>query len=81
MFAQAMRNHWSIENGLPCVLDVAFREDESYARVGNSQANLSLIRHISLNLLKQEKSKKIGIAVKRKLAGWSNEYLLKVLLG
>lgn len=80
VFAQAVRNHWSIENGLHWVLDVAFREDESRARVGNSQANLSLIRHIALNLLKQEKSKKVGIAAKRKLAGWSNEYLLKVLL-
>jgi hypothetical protein len=62
------------------VLDVAFREDASRARMGNSQANLSLVRHIALNLLKQEKSKKVGIAAKRKLAGWSNEYLLKVVL-
>lgn len=59
VFAQAVRNHWSIKNGLHWVLDVAFQEDESRARIGNSQANLSLVRHIALNLLKQEKSKKL----------------------
>ncbi|MCP4877369.1 MAG: ISAs1 family transposase, partial [Gammaproteobacteria bacterium] len=35
-FAHAVRKHWGIENSLHWVLDVAFREDESRARAGNS---------------------------------------------
>jgi hypothetical protein len=34
---------------------------------------------IGLNLLKQEKSCRLGIKSKRKKAGWDESYLLKVL--
>lgn len=33
---------------------------------------------IALNLLKQETSIQLGIAVKREIAGWDNDYLRKV---
>lgn len=42
--------------------------------------NLAIIRHIALNLLKQEKTAKNGVKNKRKRAGWDKDYLLKVLL-
>ena len=61
------------------MLDIAFREDESRVRKDNSPENLAVLRHITLNLLKQEKSLKVGINAKRKRAGWDNDYLLKVL--
>jgi len=64
-----------IENELHWVLDVAF--DEDHCR-GGSQ-NLAVLRHIALNLLKQEKTANCGIKAKRKKAGWSEHYLLKVL--
>lgn len=76
---RAIRGHWGIENSLHWVLDIAFREDESRVRKDNSPENLAVLRHITLNLLKQEKSLKVGIAAKRKRAGWDNNYLLKVL--
>ena len=37
-----------------------------------------MIRHLALNLLKQERSAKGGIKAKRKKAGWGFDYLLKV---
>ncbi|MDC0535754.1 ISAs1 family transposase, partial [Francisellaceae bacterium] len=79
--AKSIRVHWSIENKLHWSLDMAFDEDHSRARVGNSAANLSVIRHIALNLLKVEKSLKVGIKTKRARAGWDHSYLLKIIFG
>jgi predicted transposase YbfD/YdcC len=77
----AIRAHWSIENQLHWVLDIAFREDESRLRKGNGAQNFGLLRHIALNLLKQETTCKRGIKTKRLKAGWDMDYLVKVLVG
>lgn len=76
---RAVRGHWAIENSLHWVLDIAFREDECRIRAANSAANVAVLRHISLNLLKQEKSCKRGIKTKRLKSGWDEAYLSKVL--
>jgi predicted transposase YbfD/YdcC len=78
-FCKAVRGHWGIENKVHWVLDVAFREDACRIRKGFAAENLAVIRHIALNLLRQEQSLKKGIAVKKHRDGWDNEYLLKVL--
>ena len=78
-FLNAIREHWQIENGLHWVLDIAFREDESRIRKDHAPQNMALLRHLALNLLKQDTSLKVGIAAKRKMAGWDNDYLLSVV--
>jgi len=80
-FGDGVRAHWGIENSLHWVLDIAFREDESRVRTGNAPENLATARHIALNLLKNEKTAKIGVKNKRLKAGWDNSYLAKLLIG
>jgi predicted transposase YbfD/YdcC len=80
-FAEAVRGHWSIENNLHWVLDVAFQEDASRVRKDHGPENLGLVRRLALSLLKRAAtSKKVGIACKRKRAGWNNDFLIAVLL-
>ena len=76
---QATRAHWGIENSLHWVLDIAFREDESRIRKNHGAQNFSILRHLALNALKQEKTAKLGVKNKRLKAGWDEDYLLKVL--
>jgi predicted transposase YbfD/YdcC len=78
-FAEAVRDHWRIENQLHWVLDIAFREDDSRVRDRNTATNLAILRRFALSLCKQEKTAKVGIKVKRKRAGWNNDYLLTLL--
>lgn len=51
-FGEIIRGHWSIENQLHWMLDVAFREDDAKARKDNSPLNLNVLRKIALSALK-----------------------------
>ncbi|MCF6349336.1 MAG: ISAs1 family transposase, partial [Flavobacteriaceae bacterium] len=78
-FQKAIRSHWAIENKLHWILDVAFCEDASRKRTGNTAQNFSILNKIALNKLKNEKTEKQGVKGKRLRAAWDNNYLLKVL--
>jgi predicted transposase YbfD/YdcC len=78
-FARAVRGHWGIENSLHWVLDVSFREDDSRLRKEHGPENLGLLRRLAVSLLHNEGTENVGVACKRKQAGWDNEYLLEVL--
>jgi predicted transposase YbfD/YdcC len=75
----AVRDHWGIENSLHWVLDMAFAEDSSRVRRDHSPQNLATLRHLALNLLRQEKTDKNGVKNRRLRAGWDNDYLIKVI--
>ena len=77
--ARIIRGHWSIENGLHYVLDVSFNEDQSRVRKGHGAQNLSRLRRLTANLLRQNPDKR-SIRMRRKCCGWSLEYLLQTLL-
>lgn len=45
------RSHWSTENSVHRVQDVAFGEGDSRARFGHTQHNLAILRRLALDLL------------------------------
>jgi predicted transposase YbfD/YdcC len=79
-FNAKVRAHWSIENSCHWVLDMAFDEDDCRIRAGDGAHNFAILRRIALNLIKQEKSSKTSVNIKRLKAGWSTDYL-QLLLG
>ena len=80
-FAQAVRQHWGIENSLHWVLDVSFDEDACRIRKDKGAQTFAVLRHIALNLLRREPPHKRGIKARRKRAGWDRDYLVQVLTG
>ena len=76
---EAVRGHWGVENSVHWILDVSFGEDGCRVRKGNGAEIFAALRRMALNMLKREDTLKVGIAAKRKKAGWGNDYLLKVL--
>jgi predicted transposase YbfD/YdcC len=79
--ARNIRRHWGIETKLHWVLDIAFREDEARHRAKNTAQNLTTLRHFALNVVKMDRTRKLGVANSRKHAGWSRPYLIKLLTG
>lgn len=76
--ARAVRGHWGIENRLHWVLDVVFNEDQSRLRTGHGAKNMAIVRHFALNLVRTATDKK-SIKLRRKLAGWADDYLASIL--
>jgi len=75
----AIRSHWSIENSLHYVLDIAFRDDESRIRKGNAPMNIGIIKHTALNMLRKNQRKRESIKGLRKIAGWDNQRLSEII--
>ena len=75
----AVRAHWHIENALHWVLDVTFKDDLSRVRKGHGAKNIAVIRHFAINLVRNAKDKR-SLKVRRKLAGWSTDYLKSLLV-
>ena len=73
---EAVRGHWGVENSVHWTLDVCFGEDDSRVRKGSGAEMFAALRRMALNMLKQENSLRVGIAAKRKRAGWDHDYLL-----
>jgi predicted transposase YbfD/YdcC len=80
LFARAVRGHWGIENGCHWTLDMTFREDESRLRGKKIRENFAWLNRLALSLLKQHPSKD-SIAMKRRICGWDDTFLLEVLTG
>jgi len=79
--ATAIRSHWGIENNLHWMLDVSFGEDRGRKRNKSAVMNFSTLNKIALYLLKNDSSQNVGVRSKRMIAGWDQEYLMKIIGG
>lgn len=81
LIANAIRQHWGIENKLHWVLDISFGDDQSRIRKGNAPRNMAIVKKTVLNLLQIMKKDYPRVSLKRmrKLAGWDNNFLGSVM--
>ena len=73
-----IRAHWAIENSLHWVMDMVFRDDECRVRTNNAPANFATCRHIAYNLTRNAPGKD-SIRLRRKTAGWDDDYLASLV--
>ena len=78
-FNQIVRGHWEVENKLHWQLDVTFKEDLSTKQAGNAAENFAIITKAALNLLSNNKSKKVSLNTKRLICAWNDEFLYETI--
>lgn len=77
--ARAVHSHWGIENKVHWVLDVDFQEDLSQVSTGHAAENFSILRRLSLNVIRLDDDKKKSLKGRREMAGWDDEYMAYLL--
>jgi predicted transposase YbfD/YdcC len=78
LLGPVIRSHWAIENSLHWVMDMVFRDDESRVRTNHAPTNFTTIKHMACNLLRRP-SGKDSMRVRRKVAGWDDEFLASLI--
>ena len=63
------------------MLDMTFREEESRIRDRSLTENMAWLRRFALGLLKRHPNGKKSLAMKRRIAGWSEDFLSQVVFG
>jgi len=78
LLGPVIRSHWAIENSLHWVMDMVFRDDECRVRTNHAPTNFTTIKHMACNLLRRP-SGKDSLRVRRKVAGWDDEFLASLV--
>jgi predicted transposase YbfD/YdcC len=73
-----IRDHWAVENCLHWVMDMVFRDDECRVRTENAPANFTTLKHMAQNLIKKAPGKD-SQRLKRKTAGWDDDFLASLI--
>ncbi|MGZ8321846.1 MAG: ISAs1 family transposase [Rhodoplanes sp.] len=73
-----IRSHWAIENSLHWVMDMVFRDDECRVRTDHAPANFTTLKHMAHNLIRKGPGKD-SLRLKRKTAGWDDDFLASLL--
>ncbi len=77
--ARAIRSHWEIENKVHWILDVVFQEDLSQISTGYAAENFSILRRLTLNVIRLDPDKKRSLKGRRECAGWDDDYMAYLL--
>jgi predicted transposase YbfD/YdcC len=80
LLGPVVRSHWAVENSLHWVMDMVFRDDECRVRTNHAPANFTTIKHMAHNLLRRP-SGKDSFRLRRKVAGWDDEFLTSLITG
>jgi len=78
LLAPIVRGHWAIENSLHWVMDMVFRDDECRLRTNHAPANFCTIKHMAQNLIRLAPGK-ASLRLKRKTAGWDDDFLASMI--
>jgi len=78
LLGPVIRSHWAIENGLHWVMDMVFRDDECRLRTDHAPANFTTIKHMAHNLIRTAPGK-ASLRLKRKTAGWDDDFLAALI--
>ena len=78
LLGPVIRGHWAIENSLHWVMDMVFRDDECRVRTNHAPANFTTVKHMAHNLLRRPAGKD-SFRLRRKTAGWDDEFLAKLV--
>jgi len=78
LLGPVIRSHWAIENSLHWVMDMVFRDDECRVRINHAPTNFTTIKHMACNLLRRP-SGKDSMRVRRKVAGWDDDFLASLV--
>jgi predicted transposase YbfD/YdcC len=81
VFMTMIRQHWPIEKRLHWSLDVTFNEDRCRIRKDHAAENMVALRHVALNLLRQEHAQPMSIRRKRLRCSLDEHYLLTIISG
>ena len=73
-----IRSHWTIENSLHWEMDMIFRDDDCRVRTDHAPANFATIKHMALNLIRKAPGK-ASLRLKRKTAGWDDDFLASLI--
>lgn len=73
-----IRSHWAIENSLHWVMDMIFRDDECRLRTDHAPANFTTIKHMAHNLIRMAPGN-ASVRLKRKTAGWDDDFLASLI--
>ena len=72
-----IRDHWTIES-MHWLLDMLFRDEECRVRTENAPANFTTLKHIANNIFRAAPGKD-SQRLRRKTAGWDDEYLASLI--
>lgn len=81
LLLEGIRGHWSVENQGHWNLDVSFGEDANQVRSKRGAINLSVLRKMAMNMLRQDTETPKRVSLKRRMLKclMDKDYLLHIL--